>query len=854
MPEANISILNESNVVTDDEVIEATADLQTQVSRDFAEAWGIEAQLTFVPRNSQPAEGSWWLVILDNSDQAGALGYHDTTNEGLPLGKVFAATDKQEGTNWTVTASHELLEMLADPGINLAALIQSNGSGMLYAYEVADACEADNYGYNIGNTLVSDFVYPAWFESFTPAGARLDKQGYIDKPLQILPGGYISVLDLASSSGWQQTTGEKALASYSSRARVGSRRERRRTPRPAWLKSGKPFALSASRGGVTAVEAGQAAVEFVRPSPNGSDNLAKRPMSVLLVHGVDTNEDSNPYEPWITAITKGLNNANAGRSLNAAGLDYNDLFDKHSSNVLLYGAATIELLASAAWHTITIPRVLGAVPTPAQPGEGFLSEIRWTAGMVAQWVVEDGLRSDCRDRLFNEIQTVKPDVILAHSLGSLICYDFFANDARGKTAFQNGTFITFGSQIGNTFVRDRMWNGQVEMIPVARWINLYNPNDPVFVASLDVLATSFYQFVPVFGSAPFDLSAHEATQGDGHPGYLDNPVTDKYVFPLLAGGSMASLIERNMRVMKRTPKDLQSAVALLRSTQQGAAAVATPGSAAIPTAGTGTDRIVTLLEPQRETGPLPKPPASSAAGIDQVVQIAAESAIFHYSWPNRGVAPAGYIKGMAVVFARVYGRLAAGDPAAVEMAKANTGNGTRDALAWYSERFQSLGMSNEIAGADTLRHLFVLLVGLGMRESSGRYCEGRDRSASNTTADTAEAGLFQTSFNARSASPLMPMLFTQYSANPAGFVEIFQEGVHVKASDLENFGTGAGMEFQRLSKASPAFAAEFAAVGLRNIRTHWGPINTRAAELRNECDAMFRQVQMAVDESNLQIS
>jgi hypothetical protein len=36
-----------------------------------------------------PAPDSWWLVFLDNSDQAGALAYHDLTNEGLPLSKVF---------------------------------------------------------------------------------------------------------------------------------------------------------------------------------------------------------------------------------------------------------------------------------------------------------------------------------------------------------------------------------------------------------------------------------------------------------------------------------------------------------------------------------------------------------------------------------------------------------------------------------------------------------------------------------------------------------------------------------------------------------------------------------------------
>jgi hypothetical protein len=277
--------------------------------------------------------------------------------------------------------------------------------------------------------------------------------------------------------------------------------------------------------------------------------------------------------------------------------------------------------------------------------------------------------------------------------------------------------------------------------------------------------------------------------------------------------------------------------------------IATFGDGVSGDKGISPGTVPVVQQPTAPSVP-PRPAASSTAGIDQIVQLAAGSAILHYSWENRGVAPAGYIKGMAIVFARVYSKLAAGDPAAIEMAKANTGNGTKDALAWYSESFHRAGMSNDIAGADTLRHLFVLLLGLGMRESSGRYCEGRDQSASNISSDTAEAGPFQTSYNARIASPLMPKLFAQYSANPSGFVDIFQEGVHVKPSDLENFGTGDGMDFQRLSKESPAFAAEFAAVGLRNIRTHWGPINTRATELRNECDAMFRQVQKAVDGSN----
>lgn len=187
------------------------------------------------------------------------------------------------------------------------------------------------------------------------------------------------------------------------------------------------------------------------------------------------------------------------------------------------------------------------------------------------------------------------------------------------------------------------------------------------------------------------------------------------------------------------------------------------------------------------------------------------------------------------------------DAFAREMAKANTGDEARDALAWYDESFVAEGMRNDTAGADTLRHLFVLLIGLGMRESGGRYCCGRDTSASNTSADTAEAGLFQTSFNARNASPLLPALFEEYSRSPTGFVDVFRKGVQCSAVDLQNFGDGAGRAFQKLSKSCPAFAAEFAAIGLRNIRRHWGPINRRTAELRIECDAMLQQVQDVVE-------
>jgi len=234
-----ISVINESTVLTDAEVTPVVIALQQQVTNDFRPIWGIDAELKLIPQGTPAPAGTWWLVILDDSDQAGALGYHDLTPDGLPMGKIFAASDLKAGDSWSVTASHELLEMLADPNINLTVFVQNaNTTGTLYAYEVCDACEDDGFGYTINNVLVSDFVYPAWFENFREEGStQFDRQNQIKDPLQLLTGGYIGVFSVTDGTGWQQQTAEKTPLNLRHRAHVGSRRERRAVSRTQWLTS-----------------------------------------------------------------------------------------------------------------------------------------------------------------------------------------------------------------------------------------------------------------------------------------------------------------------------------------------------------------------------------------------------------------------------------------------------------------------------------------------------------------------------------------------------------------------------------------------------------------------------------------
>ncbi len=241
MASIKITVVNFSTVLVDNQISAAVPALQKQIRRDFAPVWGVDADLTFVPKGSTPPADAWWLAIVDDPDIADALGYHDITPEGLPMAKVFAAVDQQLGLQWTVTASHELLEMLVDPDVNLSAFVQTGGnSGTFYSYEVCDPCEEDGQGYQIDGVQVSDFVYPAWFEGFRAARSTIFDYGrHIEEPFQILPGGYSLIFDIPSGMGWYQigVAAEAGSGSRRFRPAVGSRRERRMRPRQQWLRS-----------------------------------------------------------------------------------------------------------------------------------------------------------------------------------------------------------------------------------------------------------------------------------------------------------------------------------------------------------------------------------------------------------------------------------------------------------------------------------------------------------------------------------------------------------------------------------------------------------------------------------------
>lgn len=200
-----IAVFNQATTPLGVDLDALVAALQKFVTDYVVPVWGTPARLV---RTAGFKKGAWAFVFLDTADQAGALAYHDLTPEGFPLSKVFVKTIAGDGASLSVAASHELVEMLVDPAINM--LTTGPDPKAAYAYEAADPVEADSLAFNVNGFKMTDFIYPSYFEIFRkPDSTKFDYRGKVRKPFQILAGGYQLVL---KNGKWSSITASAAKA------------------------------------------------------------------------------------------------------------------------------------------------------------------------------------------------------------------------------------------------------------------------------------------------------------------------------------------------------------------------------------------------------------------------------------------------------------------------------------------------------------------------------------------------------------------------------------------------------------------------------------------------------------------
>lgn len=137
----NIDIINQTTVLTDAQVVAVIPSCQSQISNDVGPIWDVAATYNFVPRGQTPNPAHYQMIVANSSDQANALGYHELTSAGQPIGYTFAGDALKYGQSWSVTLTHELAELAVDPWCMYSVAILDNGGNCTcYMLEVGDAC------------------------------------------------------------------------------------------------------------------------------------------------------------------------------------------------------------------------------------------------------------------------------------------------------------------------------------------------------------------------------------------------------------------------------------------------------------------------------------------------------------------------------------------------------------------------------------------------------------------------------------------------------------------------------------------------------------------------------------------
>ncbi|MBS0374548.1 MAG: hypothetical protein JSR73_08185 [Proteobacteria bacterium] len=223
----------------------ALAAINHQLRLHFRPEWGIDARVRGVDALPRPGRGAAIegtheaIIYVGDSSQdpttgvGTARGYHSQNHRNVPYGFVYLDVCARNGSPWSRTLSHEVLELLADP--TAVTTISGPAPGrrtrtVYYELEICDPTQAD--GYRIGRVVVSNFVGRAYFGLWGGSG-RTNHLGLRLAPFGVRPGGYVQYED---HRGTHQRNGAGITARHLAARKLlgaGRRNERRRLRRAA---------------------------------------------------------------------------------------------------------------------------------------------------------------------------------------------------------------------------------------------------------------------------------------------------------------------------------------------------------------------------------------------------------------------------------------------------------------------------------------------------------------------------------------------------------------------------------------------------------------------------------------------
>jgi len=213
----SIALIDPARLVSADDATAVAAVVTKQLQNHLAPAWNVTGSVHYFSDPHSVPNGYALLQLVESAGDDSDYGFHT-----LAGNRPVAYVQVEEGSNlWSLTVSHEALEMTVDPtGSTLIAGSSPDGQRHVqYLAEICDPCQSPDVGYSIDGYLVSEFVLKNYYGPASTPGPY-SVNGRITAPRSLLPDGYLSWMDPTQANQWFK----KAMDSdgVPSTSRIGS--------------------------------------------------------------------------------------------------------------------------------------------------------------------------------------------------------------------------------------------------------------------------------------------------------------------------------------------------------------------------------------------------------------------------------------------------------------------------------------------------------------------------------------------------------------------------------------------------------------------------------------------------------
>jgi len=179
----------------------------------FTQSAGVRVFALSTIESLPKTDGASPLVIYDDPDQAGALGWHTYNAQlGQINGCAFVRPVLDNGgtlfegaNSLSAVLSHEAIEASMDPYVNLFAMLPDMQT--LEPVEGCDRVQGDSY--DVGGIAVSNFLGT---RAFRDGPGPYDWLGKLSQPWDISPGGYCQRFNM--QTGKAQTLWDAEMPSW----------------------------------------------------------------------------------------------------------------------------------------------------------------------------------------------------------------------------------------------------------------------------------------------------------------------------------------------------------------------------------------------------------------------------------------------------------------------------------------------------------------------------------------------------------------------------------------------------------------------------------------------------------------